>query len=296
MHKKTVIFGGLTLMFVLAFSPVALAGNGEYPSKTGVPSNNNQTPGTASTSMFGNAQNGATLYTQNCQVCHGPAGAANGKYPGIGAVTDPNANTAMDSGLYDVNPAIFARNLDAMLQHGSNPGGGLSPMPNWGDSGMMSQDKIADVEAYVMTLSNVKWPTLGLNGTTLNGSNFIPGSTVQLSQNGTALTGTATPDTNGNFSLTVNIPTAQPGNFTGNYANLNVAGIYPGGDKTQAALGMDGTKGAAYKVASIPYGSSVTTANMPKTGSNSRILAMFGALIAGLGIFFMIKKPKLSQR
>ncbi len=296
MKKLRLVLGStLTLTLLLTLSSVALAGNGIYPSKSGVPTNKNQTPGLASTTLFGNVSNGAQVYTTSCVACHGVAGAANGTYPGIGAVNSPVANTALDPGLYDINPAIFSRDLDSMLQHGSQPGAPLADMPAWGDKALLTQAQIADVEAYVMSLSGVKWPTLALNGTTLSGSSFVPSSTVQLYQNNTALSSTVTPDTNGNFSLQVNIPTGQTGTVAANYAVLNVSGIYPGGDKTQGDLGLDGNKGATYKVASVNYAPAIATTNMPKTGSNALILALIGAFIMVVGIATFWRKPSLKK-
>lgn len=291
-RKKAGLILMLTLVSLLVFTAVALAGNGLTPAAT-APSNGNTTPGQAAT-MFGNTQNGSTVYS-SCISCHGAAGAGTPNYPGLANVTNPSQNSSIDPALYDVNPAIFARNMDAFIQHGSTPSG-LNAMPAWGDKGWLTQAKIADVEAYLMSLSNVKWPTLTLSGTTLSGSNFVPGSTVQLYQNGSALSGTVTPDSNGNITTTVNIPTAQQGKFTANYATLNVSGIYPNGDKTQAQIGMDGTKGATYTVASVSYGAAVSTANMPKTGSNSIILALIGVVLTAFAVLLITRKPNLGKQ
>ncbi len=291
--KNLVLLCGLTLLFLLVFSAAAFAGNGITPSAT-APSNGNTTPGAAA-GMFGNAQNGQQVFNTYCQGCHGPAGEpTNNSYPGLNNVTNPNQGYSIDPALYDPNPAIFARNIDPFLQHGSSPSGVPAPMPVWGDNKSLSQNQIADVEAYVMSLSNVTWPSLTLSGTTLSGSNFTSGGTVQVYQNGAAAGSPITP-ANGKFSLTVNIPTAQQGSFTANYATLNVPGIYPNGSAGNGQNAMDGAKGASYPVANVSYSPSVTGSNMPKTGSNSIVLAFLGAVIALAGFVFMLRKPLLHK-
>lgn len=290
--KNLVLLSGLTLSFVFAMSSVALGYNGIYPSATNQPTNKNMTPGVASTTMFGDVQKGLQVYNANCQSCHGPATAPKG----IGSVTSSDPELAVDPGLYDINPAIFARDLDPMLQHGSKPADAAPiTMPAFGDTGSLPQNQIADVEAWIMSNSNVKWPTLALDGTTINGSGFVPGSTVQLYQNGTALNGTAAADANGKFSISgINLPTGQEGKITANYAVLNVQGISTA-DKKQPDLALDGTKGATYTVAAVNYGPSVATANMPKTGSNSLTLAALGAALLGFGALITFRKPRLNK-
>jgi len=55
--------------------------------------------------------------------------------------------------------AAFAREIDLFIQHGSRPSGPnpmLSMVP-WGDAKRLTQQQIADVEAYVMQLNGVSW-------------------------------------------------------------------------------------------------------------------------------------------
>ncbi len=292
--KRTLtLICGLSLLFVLVFSAAAFAGNGITPAAS-APSTGNTTPGPAA-NMFGNVQSGQQIYSTFCASCHGPAGQpTNNKFPGLSNVINSNSGYSIDPTLYDPNPAIFTKNIDAFIQHGSSPSGVPSPMPAWGDTKALSQNQIADVEAYVMSLSNVTWPTLSLSGTTLTGGNFTSGGTVQVYQNGTPVGSIITP-ANGKFSLSVNIPTAQQGTFTANYATLNVPGIYPNADSTQPQIALDGNKGVSDSVANVSYGSSVATTNMPKTGSNAINLAILGAIIALAGAAFIIRKPALHK-
>jgi mono/diheme cytochrome c family protein len=55
-------------------------------------------------------------------------------------------------------PSAFAANIDRFIQHGSIPDGPnpVLLMPNWGDSRALSQQEIADVEAYLMRLNKVR--------------------------------------------------------------------------------------------------------------------------------------------
>jgi uncharacterized repeat protein (TIGR01451 family) len=58
------------------------------------------------------------------------------------------------------DPVAFVRAIDRFIQHGSRPAGDdpdRSMIP-WGDRGLLSQDQIADAEAYVMQLNGLYWP------------------------------------------------------------------------------------------------------------------------------------------
>lgn len=252
MNKKTKLFflGGLILALALGLAAIALANNGN-PSTT-VPSSGNTTTGPAA-GMFGSVSQGLTVYNASCAACHGSAGQPTLAYPGLASVQNPNTSYSMDSQLYDPNPALFARNIDCFIQHGSNPVGPPSPMPSFGDSGTLTQTQIANVEAYVMSLSNVNWPTLSLSSTSLTGSNFVPQTLVQLYQNDAALGSAINTDAGGNLAVTFSPPAGQSGTITAKYAVLDEYGIYPNGDPSQGNLAMDSTRGAAYTVASLSY-------------------------------------------
>jgi mono/diheme cytochrome c family protein len=49
----------------------------------------------------------------------------------------------------------FAYNIDLFIQHGSTPAGPNPSvaMPAWGDSGVLTQQQIADVIAYIISLN-----------------------------------------------------------------------------------------------------------------------------------------------
>ena len=61
----------------------------------------------------------------------------------------------IDPLLKDPDPKVFATNIDLFIQHGSVPEG-ISPfrtMPGWGDQNGLTQQQIADVIAYIISLN-----------------------------------------------------------------------------------------------------------------------------------------------
>jgi ubiquinol-cytochrome c reductase cytochrome b subunit len=109
------------------------------------------------TSIVGNADHGSTIYEHDCAACHGPQGTDNVKNPGSDDGTVPPLNP-IDPELASSDPQAFVKNIDPFIQHGSTPEG-PSPqldMPAFGDSGGLSQQQIADVEAYVLQLNGVE--------------------------------------------------------------------------------------------------------------------------------------------
>ncbi len=298
MRTRLILPGGLALAFVLALCAIALASNGN-PSTT-VPSSGNTTPGAAA-SIFGSASRGLTVFDASCAACHGPAGQPTLAYPGIASVQNPNTSYSIDPLLYDPNPARFALNIDPFIQHGSNPGGVPAPMPSFGDSGTLTQSQIADVEAYVMSLSNVNWPSLSVNGTTLNGSGFVPLTTIQLYNNGTAFGSTINADASGKLSTSFSAPAGQSGTVTAKYAVLDEYGIYPNGDSSQGNLAMDGTRTATLAVATAGYSTAAaaaattpaattTVTTLPNTGSDVLLLIMTSATLSLLGGAVLLRR------
>jgi ubiquinol-cytochrome c reductase cytochrome b subunit len=106
--------------------------------------------------MIGNVSHGALLFSQDCESCHG----VNGK----GGIPDPGSKSGIvpalnpiSNNLYSKNPEIFANNIDRIIQHGSTPPG---PNPQlhmlaFGDSHTLTQQEIANIEAYVLDLNKV---------------------------------------------------------------------------------------------------------------------------------------------
>jgi len=110
-------------------------------------------PGEA-VNLTGDAATGADLYAVNCVPCHGVEGVGGIANFGSTAGTVPALNP-VDPRLKDPDYKTFATNLDLFLEHGSVPAGTnpIFQMPPWGSSGTFSQQQIADVIAYVISLN-----------------------------------------------------------------------------------------------------------------------------------------------
>jgi len=206
--KRRIVWGISAVAIGIAFSSVsvALAGNGPPTPNPLAPTLNpmlNQLPlqlqailqlgatpvpnvditgvGAAST-IHGDATKGATRFVANCAVCHGNQGAAGVSNPGSDDGTVPALNPIDPGFLADANgdAAVFARDIDVFIQHGSRPTGSnpLLSMPAWGDHHLLTQTDIADVEAYLMGLNGVFWPDR-CPGIQLDLANPAPGSRVE---------------------------------------------------------------------------------------------------------------------
>jgi uncharacterized repeat protein (TIGR01451 family) len=118
-------------------------------------------PGPAA-SMHGDPVAGRAVFAQICALCHGERG--------IGGVPNVDSDDAIVPGLNPIDPgfvvnatsdpAAFAATLDVYLQHGSIPSGDepeLFMLP-FGDLKILTQQQIADIEAYVMQLNGLYWP------------------------------------------------------------------------------------------------------------------------------------------
>jgi ubiquinol-cytochrome c reductase cytochrome b subunit len=114
-----------------------------------------QAPGQAAL-IIGSAENGADLFREQCISCHGPGGKGNVPNPGSDDVIVPPLSP-IDRALYNADPKIFAQNIDKIIQHGSMPSGPHPAlhMPAWGDTRSLTQQEIANLEAYIMSLNGV---------------------------------------------------------------------------------------------------------------------------------------------
>jgi uncharacterized repeat protein (TIGR01451 family) len=121
----------------------------------------NITANGAAASLHGDPMSGRRLFALNCVTCHNDRGLGGLANPGSDDGTVPALNP-IDPGFLDAqsDPGAFARNVDLFVQHGSRPAG-PSPqvtMIGWGDHQLLSQQDLADLEAYVMSLNGVYWP------------------------------------------------------------------------------------------------------------------------------------------
>ena len=110
-------------------------------------------PGEA-VNLKGDPQQGQQVFQTNCVVCHGEQGKGGIPNPGSADGTVPELNP-IDPTLVSANDKTFATNLDLFIQHGSTPEGD-SPeksMLAFGDNNTLTQQQIADVIAYVISLN-----------------------------------------------------------------------------------------------------------------------------------------------
>lgn len=107
--------------------------------------------------LVGDLQAGQQIFVQYCQVCHGQAGQGGVNNPGSTDGTVPPLNP-IDETLVSASRQTFADNLDLFLQNGSTPEGDKPAllMPAWGKTKALTQQQIADVIAFVMSLNPTK--------------------------------------------------------------------------------------------------------------------------------------------
>jgi mono/diheme cytochrome c family protein len=110
-------------------------------------------PGDA-VNLKGDADAGAQIFAANCVACHGDKGVGGISNPGSDDGSVPPLNP-IDSTLIDPDYKTYATNIDLFLQHGSTPAGTNSTfqMPAWGEMGTLTQQQIADVIAYLISLN-----------------------------------------------------------------------------------------------------------------------------------------------
>jgi mono/diheme cytochrome c family protein len=104
--------------------------------------------------MVGDAAGGRSDFGRYCATCHGPQGVLGIPNPGSDDGSVPELNP-IDPTIASSDPGIFAVNVDLFVEHGSIPEGPnpLIMMPSFGDSGMLTDQQIADLIAYVMLLN-----------------------------------------------------------------------------------------------------------------------------------------------
>ncbi len=152
----------LLSVMILASFLVACGGNAKAtekePDESGEaakPSNGGG-PGDA-INLKGDPAAGQQIFATTCTPCHGQQGKGGVQNPGSKDETVPSLNP-IDPTIANKDYKTFATNMDLFLQHGSTPEGG-SPslkMPSFGDSNMLTQQQIADVISYVISLNPTK--------------------------------------------------------------------------------------------------------------------------------------------
>jgi mono/diheme cytochrome c family protein len=112
-------------------------------------------PGAAAT-LPGTVDRGRPMFGLYCAACHGPEGVQGVANPDSDDGSVPPLNP-IDPTIANPDPRIFAVNVDLFIEHGSVPEGEgpLLLMPPFGDSNMLTQQQIADLIAYVISLNGV---------------------------------------------------------------------------------------------------------------------------------------------
>lgn len=110
-------------------------------------------PGPAA-SLAGNAALGRAAFGVFCAVCHSAEGLGSVPNPGSDDETVPALNP-IDPSMVDSDPSVFAVNVDLFIEHGSVPEGPgpMIMMPSFGDSELLTDQEIADLIAYVISLN-----------------------------------------------------------------------------------------------------------------------------------------------
>jgi len=105
--------------------------------------------------LKGDSGDGASIFSQNCAVCHGDLGKGGVANPG--AEEDVPTLNPIDPALKNSNLEVFAMNLDLFIEHGSSPAGTPAKiMLAFGDQGILTPQQIADVIAYIIRLNTTE--------------------------------------------------------------------------------------------------------------------------------------------
>ncbi len=169
-------------------------------------------PGNA-INLTGNATSGAQIFTTDCTPCHNTEGKGGIPNPGSNDGTVPPLNP-IDQTMVNSDYKTFATNIDLFVQHGSTPAGpaGANPtkMPAWGDSGTLSQQQIADVIAYVISLNPVSPSAAGTPSSApttapTTATPAAPASTATPSAGGTTSSSVPRPSNPGGPGSAVNL-------------------------------------------------------------------------------------------
>lgn len=111
----------------------------------------------AAASLSGDADQGRAAFGLYCAACHGPEGVQGVPNPGSDDGSVPPLNP-IDPTIVNPEPKVFAANVDLFIEHGSVPEGSGPQimMPSFGDSKMLTEQQIADLIAYIMSLNGVR--------------------------------------------------------------------------------------------------------------------------------------------
>jgi ubiquinol-cytochrome c reductase cytochrome b subunit len=107
-------------------------------------------------SYIGNPGHGGILYRQTCEGCHGLNGMGNVPNPGSTDGVVPGLNP-ISRKMYNLNALAFVDLIDPIIQNGSVPAGSnpALKMPDFGKANTLTQQQIAQIEAYILSLNGV---------------------------------------------------------------------------------------------------------------------------------------------
>ncbi|MGA2502913.1 MAG: cytochrome c [Anaerolineales bacterium] len=141
---------------ILAGLPLSVVNATPAPTPSGVEIARPNTPGGTGPALdlTGDSTVGMQIYLDHCQMCHGSQGIGGILNPGSDDGTVPELNP-IDPTLANPDYQTFAYNVDLFIQNGSRPAG-VNParsMPPWGSQNGLTQQQIADVIAYIISLN-----------------------------------------------------------------------------------------------------------------------------------------------
>ncbi len=145
--------GGPTIMAGL---PLSVINATPTPTPSGIEIARPNTPGGAgeAVNLVGDVTAGEQIYIDHCHYCHGPQGTDNVLNPGSDDGTVPSLNP-IDETLVSGDTKTNIYNIDLFIENGSRPSG-INPafwMPPWGAEKGLTQQQIADVIAYILSLN-----------------------------------------------------------------------------------------------------------------------------------------------
>ncbi len=154
---KIVKLARFAAIVLLIFTFVAACGKSQATSTEGaveVPKPSNAGGPGKAVDLTGDATAGAVVFKDKCVECHGEEGKTGIANPGSTDGTVPNLNP-IDPGLVSSDAKTFATNIDLFIEHGSTPEGTnpAKSMTAFGDEKKLTDQQIADVIAYVMSLN-----------------------------------------------------------------------------------------------------------------------------------------------
>jgi ubiquinol-cytochrome c reductase cytochrome b subunit len=106
--------------------------------------------------MIGDPRRGGVLYDMTCRSCHGEGGRGGVPNPGSSTGAVPTL-APISRALFSADPAVFAARIDPVLQRGATPAGSGPElrMPAFGATRSLTQEQIANIEAYILKLNGV---------------------------------------------------------------------------------------------------------------------------------------------